>query len=63
MPCVGSRGRRPTRGIYERVRTAPRDRRPPARAQAYRRHHSYITTAAAALALIERVEPYWVISM
>ena len=31
-------------------------------AQAQRRHHSYITTAAAAVALIERVEPYCVIS-
>ena len=31
-------------------------------ASAQRRHHSYITTAAAADALIERVEPYCVIS-
>src|SRR5690606_14308578 len=30
---------------------------------AYRRHHSYMMMAAAAEALIERVEPYWVISM
>ena len=39
----------------------PRMVPPPGHAQ--RRHHSYMTTAPAAEAFIERVDPYWVISM
>ena len=72
----GRRGRtrvargRVLRGLHAGAARDPRLARPrrglddgrSVRGQAQRRHHSYITTAAAADALIERVEPYWVIS-
>ena len=72
----GRRGRtrlargRLLRGLHAGAARDPRLARPRRRlddrrgvgVQAQRRHHSYITTAAAADALIERVEPYCVIS-